>query len=193
MVANIFGNKSCMQPMKGSACPNKGPVFFFLGRRGGVGGGIFFFFLFGGCSPGRKWWQTVLERNVPCSQWKAQYGLMSSPVFFFLGGRNFYFFSLVPIMFPMCSHEVPQFPKLFPQNVLNSTSALSHMVCPKFNSHVYKLKKVDHREHISIYFALGGPKSCIYWGIPNVRKKLVMGQSIWPLQKNKIKLSAPIN
>jgi hypothetical protein len=100
-------------------------------------------------------------------------------------GGIFYFFPLVPIMFPMCSHEVPQFPKLFPQNVPSSTSALSHMVCPKFNPHVYKLKKVDHRKHIWFYFAIGGPKRCIYWGIPNVPKKLVMGQSIWPLQKQK--------
>ncbi len=36
---------------------------------------------------------------------------------------------------------------LFPwgsQFVPNSTSILSHMVCPKFNSHVYKLKKVGN-------------------------------------------------
>jgi hypothetical protein len=64
-------------------------------------------------------------------------------------------------MFPMCSHEVPQFLKLFPQNDPTSTSALSHMVCPKFNSHLYKLKKVDHREHICFYFAIGGPMRCI--------------------------------
>jgi hypothetical protein len=47
MVANSFGNKSCMQPIKGSAaCPNKGPDFFFLGLRWG-GGGIFSFFFSG--------------------------------------------------------------------------------------------------------------------------------------------------
>jgi len=29
------------------------------------------------------------------------------------------------------------------------------MVCPKFNSHVYKLKRVGHGEHICFYFAIG--------------------------------------
>ncbi len=47
----------------------------------------------------------------------------------------FFFWPLVPIMFPMCSHEVPQ---VVPQVVPNS------LVCPKFNSHVNKLKKVAH-------------------------------------------------
>jgi len=41
-----------------------------------------------------------------------------------------------------------------------------------FNSHLYKVKKVDHREHICFYFAIAGPKRCIYWGIPNVPKKI---------------------
>jgi uncharacterized membrane protein YfcA len=47
------------------------------------------------------------------------------------GVRIFLLFFLVGIMFPMCSHEVPH-------NVPNSTSVLSHMICPKFNSHLYK-------------------------------------------------------
>jgi hypothetical protein len=34
----------------------------------------------------------------------------------------------------MCSQEVPQ-------KVPNSTLVLSHMICPKFNSHLYKLKR----------------------------------------------------
>jgi hypothetical protein len=54
-------------------------------------------------------------------------------VFLEAGGRIFLLFSLVPIMLPMCSHEVP---KGFPPSVPNSTSLLSYMVCPKFNSHV---------------------------------------------------------
>jgi hypothetical protein len=117
---------------------------------------------------------------------------MSGPVFFFLGRRGgiFTFFPL----FPICSHEVPQFPKLFPQNVPNSTSALSHMVCPKFNSHVYKLKKLNLRMHICFYSAIGCPKRCIYWGIPNVPKKIGDGPiNMAPSQKKKKKLSAPMN
>ncbi len=44
----------------------------------------------------------------------------------------------------MCSHPVPMgFPKFqsCSQDFPNSASALSNMVCPKSNSHVYKLKK----------------------------------------------------
>jgi len=107
--------------------------FFSFWRGGGMGGGIFsfFFFLFWGCchaiSPGQKWWQTGLERNVPCSQWKAQYRLMSSPVFFFGGGGGgiFTFFPLFPSCslcvpmrfpnFPSCSPKTfPIAPQLYP-------------------------------------------------------------------------------
>ncbi len=40
---------------------------------------------------------------------------------------------------------------------------------------------------ICFYFATSYPKRCYYWGMPNVPKKLVTGQSIWLLQKTKIK------
>jgi len=36
-------------------------------------------------------------------------------------------------LFPSGSHQVPQVPKFFPQDVPNNTSNLSHMVCTKFN------------------------------------------------------------
>ncbi len=36
---------------------------------------------------------------------------------------------------------------------------------------------------ICFYFATSYPKRCYYWGMPNVPKKLVTGQSIWLLQK----------
>jgi len=65
----------------------------------------------------------------------------------------------------MCSHDVPmvfllayqRVPQVVPQNVHNSSmSDVSHMVCPKFNSHVYELgKRSDIREHICFYFATG--------------------------------------
>jgi len=45
-------------------------------------------------------------------------------------------------MFPLSSQSVP---KYIPEDVPNSTWVLwSHMVCPKFNSHVYKLKRLYH-------------------------------------------------
>jgi hypothetical protein len=82
----------------------------------GRGEEFFSFFFFGvgrhAISPRQKWWQTVLEIKVSCSQWKAQHGLVRGPDFFFLGlgrgGGGFFIlfyslFSLVPIMFHMCS------------------------------------------------------------------------------------------
>jgi len=66
------------------------------------------------------------------------------PSFFLLGwggvgwgGVGFLFFAL----FPMCSHHVLTSSQVVLQDVHNCTSILSHMVCPKFNSHVYKLKR----------------------------------------------------
>ncbi len=72
---------------------------------------------------------------------KAQHALMRGPVW---GGEDFFVFSL----FPMCSHQVPQVPKLFPQDLLINTPDLSHMVCAKFNSHENNLKMWAVEEHI---------------------------------------------
>jgi hypothetical protein len=69
-------------------------------------------------------------------------------LFFLLGlgsgaGSFFLFFFLVP----MCSHHVlivlpggSASSQVAPEDIPNYTSILSHMVCPKFNSDVYKLK-----------------------------------------------------
>ncbi len=61
------------------------------------------------------------------------------------------------------------------------------MVCPKFNSHVYKLKRYTVGKYICFYFATGDPKRCFHWGVLNTPKKLLMRQSIWLLQKKKKK------
>ncbi len=44
------------------------------------------------------------------------------------------------------------------QVVPNSTSVLSHMVYPKFNSHIYELKWWAIGEHNCSYFVTWGPK-----------------------------------
>jgi len=59
--------------------------------------------------------------------------------------KGFFFCILFPPP-PPCSQCVPlrnihQVLKVVPQDIPNSTLDLSHMVCPKFNSHVYKLKR----------------------------------------------------
>ncbi len=60
------------------------------------------------------------------------------------------------LLFPMRSHHIPmRFSKgssnCSPQDVPNTTSdLLSHMVCPKFNSHVYKMKRWVIPKYISL-------------------------------------------
>jgi hypothetical protein len=89
-------------------------------------------------SPGQKWWQTILKIKVSCSQWEGSACTHEAPSFFLWGGgggleeRDFLFFPCsqsVPIVFPWDSQVVPQ-------DVSKSTSDLSHMVCPRFNSHL---------------------------------------------------------
>jgi hypothetical protein len=60
-------------------------------------------------------------------------------------------------VFPMCSHHVPwssSSSQVVPQNFPNCTSVLSHMVCPKFNPHVCKLKRGSIEEHFCFYLQL---------------------------------------
>jgi len=80
------------------------------------------------------------------------------------------------ILFPSNSQCVPMgFSKsssifqVVPQDVPNSTSVLSLMVCRKFNSHAYRLKRWAIREHICFYFETWGPKNHFNWGVPNVQ------------------------
>jgi hypothetical protein len=101
-----------------------------------------------------------------------------------------FFFS--PLLFPMCSHYVPmRFSKgstsCSSQWFPNSTSVLSHMVCPKFNPQVYKLKRCAIGAPFVSILWLGVQKRCIYWGVPNILRKLMMGQSIWLVQINQKK------
>jgi hypothetical protein len=104
-----------------------------------------------------------------------------------VGGEGFFvFFS--------CSQTVP---KYIPLNVPNgNTSVLSHMVCPKFNSCVYKLQGWDPvgSTFVSI-LQLGVQKRCFYWGMPNVPKKFADGPINMAALKTKRKkvVSVPMN
>jgi hypothetical protein len=110
------------------------------------------------------------------------------PNFFLFGGAEgggFFFgwlFSLilnVPNMFPAGSPSSQVVPEFIPY----STSILSHMVCPKFNPHVYKLKRSAIGEYICLNFEIGSPKKCFHWGVLNVPNFLLMGQWIWLFPK----------
>ncbi len=65
--------------------------------------------------------------------------------------RDFLLFSL----FPSYSHRFLQVPKLFPQDIPNNTSVLPHIICPKFKSHVYELKRCTIVKHSCFYLRLG--------------------------------------
>jgi hypothetical protein len=84
----------------------------------------------------------------------------------------------------------------FSQDVSYSTSILSHMVCGKFNSHVYKLKRWVLNEHIFFDFTIWGQKRCLYWGISSVPKKFDVDLIIMiPSPKDFLKknVRAPVN
>jgi hypothetical protein len=60
------------------------------------------------------------------------------------GGEREGFFNFFPL-FPMCSHEIlikfPQVSSCSPKMFPIAPRFHFHVVCPKFNSHGYKLKK----------------------------------------------------
>jgi hypothetical protein len=142
---------------------------------------------------GQNWWQTTLEIKVSCSsQWEGSTCTLQGSSFFCFWGRwvgeVFFVFFHVPNVFPLCSHHVPwsfSSSQVVPQNFPNSTSVLSHMVCPKFNLHVCKLTRWSMGEHFCFHFATQGQKRCFYWGVPNVPKTLVMAEWMWLLSIKK--------
>ncbi len=159
-------------------------IFSFWGW-GGVGEEFFLFSFLGCChaiSPGQKWWQTVLEIKVPCGQWKAQNGLMSGPVFFFLGRRRGGIFTFFPL-FPSCSLCVPmRFPNF--SSCSPKTIPLAPQLYPIWFAQSSTLIYINWKRWTigsTFVFIL---QLVVQWGaLPNVPKKLVMSQSIWPLTK----------
>ncbi len=149
MVTNCFGNRNFMQLMGRLHMHSKCLAFFSFNL--GVGGRIFFIFpLFPTCSfqvpngfpsgsqyvpyvpkflplplaQAKKWWQTVLEIEIACSQWEGSAHTHDGPCFFpFQGGVGwgelFFVFvpcsQCVPNMFSSCSQKVPKFSMCSPR------------------------------------------------------------------------------
>ncbi len=82
-----------------------------------------------GTSLGPKWWQTLLGREMPCSQWERPsmhsrcLAFFPFVLFSFEGGEKDFFFIFpsfpmcshyVPFRFPIGSQYVPQVPNVFP-------------------------------------------------------------------------------
>ncbi len=82
-------------------------------------------------------------------------------------------------LFFLCSHAILQ----VPQDVPNNTLDLPHMVCSKFNSHVYKLKRWATWEHNFFYVCNLRLKQVLLLGGAQCYKKLMMYQLIRFLEK----------
>ncbi len=107
--------------------------------------------------------------------------------FLFEGERGEGFFfpcrsQCVPIMSPngfpvvnVLASSSQTVPRCAPEDVPNSTWVLSCMVCPKFNSHGYKLKRLYLGEHTCFYVATQDPKRCFYWGHAQCSYKIADG------------------
>ncbi len=108
--------------------------------------------------------------------------------FHFEGGVGGIIFCVFPL-FSMCYHHVP---KCVPNDVPNSTSVLSHTVCPKFNCLVYKLKRSNPRVDICFYFATVVQRGASIGGMPNVPKTFADGPiNMAPPKKIKKKVVSP--
>ncbi len=160
MVTNSFGNRNFMQPMGRLSMHSKCLDFFSF--KFWVGWGREDFFSFFLCpqifalaiSPGQKWWPTVLEIEISCCEWERSACTHERSSFFLFERANSDFFLFFPcsqcvsIKLSSSPHQVPKrfsnsqsVPRWVPQDVPNSTWVLSYVVCPKFNSPVYKLKR----------------------------------------------------
>ncbi len=113
-----------------------------------------------GISLGKKCWWTCLVKKISCNQWECWKCIHEWSNYFLFekakGRRIFCFFFVLNFVFLSCSQNVF---KYIPQDVPNSTLVLSYIICPKFNSHVYKLKRWAMGEYFCFYFAIGVPKS----------------------------------
>ncbi len=85
-----------------------------------------------------------------------------------------------------CSFEIPQVPKLFLNGIPNGTSILSHMICPKFNTLVHKLKRLPFG---GILLLTEGSKRCFHWGECPIFQKLCWWSNEYDSFKSKTKQS----
>jgi hypothetical protein len=130
------------------------------------------------------------------SQWATLIGTSQKKVWNFKHplNRSFHFQikegGVTELIFFPCSQCVPmRFPKLFAQDVPNSTSELFYAACPKSNSRRWIIG-----EHICFYFVTGVQKGASIGELPMFPKTLVMCQSMWLLWKSKKKNAiAPMN
>jgi len=97
----------------------------------------------------------------------------------------------------MCSHWVPQVPKLFPNTFPVAPQLYPIWFAQRPTLMYANWKRWAIGEHIYFNFATWGPKRCFYWGrSAQCLKEVVMGQSICLLSKKRKKkksVGAPMN
>jgi len=116
-----------------------------------------------GISPCQKWWQTILEikgKKIDMLIQIVLHALLRGPFFPSQGGLSCSQYVFIVFSWGSSLSQVVV------QDITNSTLDLSHMLCPKFNSHVYKVKSWVIGDHIGEY--------------PLFPTKSVMGQCMWP-------------
>ncbi len=92
-------------------------------------------FFAGGISPGQKWWQTLLEREISCSQWEgASMHPRCLPFSNCVVGGFFFIFPWFPNVFSLSSFQVPNGSHLGSQYVPQFSNVLPNVfsIAPHF-------------------------------------------------------------
>jgi hypothetical protein len=141
-----------------------------------------------GISLGKKWWQMILEKEISCSPWEGLACTCEWYSFFIFEGceRGIFFPPLfsqcVPIMFPWDSHQVL---KMFPITSRFYPVLFAQGSTPMYINWEWGAK--GKHDKVNSYFWEGGKFRLLCWGVPNVPKLLVMGQSNGSFFLNKTK------
>jgi len=144
--------------------------------------GVFFAW---GVNPCQKWWWSLLEREISCSQWEGP-NMHSKRLVFFpfmfwgVGGGEERFFFIFPD-FPMCSHYVPfKFPmgsQYFPQHFFHTSSLLYALENGVLLSPIWVAKRGGIVQFKIKSSVLGSLHYFFFFG--------VMGQSNWHVAPKK--------
>jgi hypothetical protein len=136
-----------------------------------------------GISPVQNWWRNLLGKDISCSQWEGPsmhsrcLAFFPFKVFLGCGGgeRNYFHVSLVPNVFSMGSHQIPN---MFPNMFSIHTSLLSHIL--------WQMLSVFHLSPIQLG-QKGGP---LYFKIePGVIENLLfVKMKSWKLDKHVLSL-----
>ncbi len=130
-------------------------------------------------SPSQKWWPTILEIEISCSQWEGSACTYERSSFSLFERGNRDFFCFVPL-FPMYSIKFwssSQIPIVFP------ITPRFYAICfAQSSTPLDIIKKIKFKgAHLSLLCNKGFKEVLLLGACPNVPKELPMGLSIWLL------------